>query len=675
MTTADLLQSPTTTPPPLAVIPLENSADAPRPWGKWTWWAGQFVVMICIVVVAIGYGLKLRRDMWFATTDIHFRITMNSAIRWGQRANKPDSEDVYQAMVEEFGDDPDTRYEGLQGALALDYPPLRLMVISAWEKWTEKEYPIKPGRRPLWNPDYEFTRPMLWLNNACEIAGSAAMFLLVHYWLRRCRGAPLKPWLELVRGCWPALFAALLVWFNPAVIFNSHGYPQWDVWILAPFLLAIYFGLLDMWLLAGICIGFVAMGKGQILLVTPALIVWQLCIGRPGAVLRLVVGIMLSAGVIASPWLLNNDPSYHWMKLVLIASTLALPLFFFRGWSRNSLIIHGTVLVIFMILVLWPWLHKARPPFFAPILLGTILSIIAARFLPRKFAPTWMATIATVAVFACVRIFNTSMDWYTVGIKGPTHNWQKLYWCKALNLGAILQENFGWEWHQEITLTDYFPWLFGLSPAGTRDAITAILLTITLGFAGAAWLQRKQKGIIYLIIATATVASVLGSFIFVPMIQIWFVKLFDPDRPMRYLMIGGYVITLVVCGIAMAVHHRRKSPMFFFAMVAPWVLMYALLPQMQNRYLVWACAFSAATASFSLDGFLLYLLLIPISIADTALDMMDYVKNTPTSQKWLPLLTPIFPDMAWGVMLIAGIWLYLAVSPWRGRKLATDVLR
>jgi membrane protease YdiL (CAAX protease family) len=89
--------------------------------------------------------------------------------------------------------------------------------------------------------------------------------------------------------------------------------------------------------------------------------------------------------------------------------------------------------------------------------------------------------------------------------------------------------------------------------------------------------------------------------------------------------------------------------------------MYALLPQMQNRYSIWAAAFSAAMAAFSVDGLMLFLLLNAINFLDTALDMYFRAQGTPTAQKYMPMVMPLFPDLGWMVLLISGIYLYLAL--------------
>jgi hypothetical protein len=613
---------------------LDDAPPEPVSWRSHAWLAGNLVAVVLIVVFSVIYGLQLRRWAWDKSEQIHFRNSLNNAISWGQYTNQFGKLEVYKKLVETDGEE--GRFTAVKDKVALnyphlplDYPPLRLMIIAKWEAWTEKHFPQKHPWDERWQSVYEFTAPMLWLNTACEMGASVGMFLLVHFWLRQCSGAPARQWARPLIGLWPALFAALLVWFSPAVIYNAHCYPQWDVWILPAFLFAVYLGMLDQWLIAGVCIGIVALGKGQILLVTPALILWQLMIGRFGAVIRLLIGIGLAVAVIASPWMVLGDIANHWVWCALISLLMTVVFFFYRKWTRDSLIIHGSALLACLLLVLWPWMKHSRPPGFGWVFLAILLTAAVARFLPRRWIPSLVAGGVTASLFACVPLFNGSMAWYTVGIEFPTHNWQLLYWCRALNLGAILQENFGWEWHQKINLTDYFPFLHD-------------------------WFLKANHPWMF---------AHVNRWPFVDSPWVF---------PMRYLMLTAYGISLVLCAIGMAVHYRRKSPMFFFAMVTPWVMLFTLLPQMQNRYLVWAAAFSAATAAFSLNGFMLYLLLGFVSVANTALDMMAWRPDCETSRRWLPILGPLFPDMAWAVLLIAAIWLYMSLSPGRGKRRMAD---
>ncbi len=624
------------------------------------WVVGNFAVMLCIVAALIHTGLIIRRAAWENATQIHFKISLNNAIKWGHYTNKIGILKVYPQIVEDNGDD--LNQEPGDGRLALDYPPLRLLIISKWEAWTEAHFPRNRNWSAAWINDYEFNRPMLQLNTACEFCGSVVMFLLVHYWLRQCSGAPARQWLQPLRCAWPALFSALLVWSSPAAIFNAHSYPQWDVWILPPFLLAIYLGLLDFWLVSGICIGVVSMGKGQILMVTPVLVVWQLLMFRPGAVVRLLIGIILAIGLVASPWLAGNPAAFRWIIWVILSAVCMSLLFYLRRSSRSFLIAQAVVVVAGFGMIFWPWMTKPRPDYFAYALLTFVTIVVAARWLPRRWAPTWFSTVIAGGLFACVKLFDTSMAWYTIGIKFPTEHWQLLYWCKAMNLGAILQESFGWKFDDAITLSDYLPFYKVPSVDTLRYLILTIYALAAVSCVAVAWIKSARR--VRIKTACIFVALTLTTAVMSLDRTLLYIEQFLQENqtfPMRYLMITAYLVSLFLCGIGMAIHTRRKDRMFFFAMVAPWVLMYALLPQMQNRYLLWGAVFSAATASFSLDGLMLYLLLNAVNFVDTALDMLRWSRHTKTGVKWLPLVGPLFPQLSWAVLLLAAIYLYLAL--------------
>ncbi len=655
------------------------------------------LLVLLVVFGSLQWGYRYRQWIWNQTQGVHFFNSLDNAILWGHYTNQVGVVDVYQKLVKEYGDE--GRYNGA-GTLPLDYPPLRLLIMSHWEAWTARHFAPPQNRRYAWRPQYEFTLPMLVFNTGCELAAAVIMFLLVHYWLRRCAGVPGWPWVQPVRGVWPAMVAALVVWFNPAAVFNSHGYVQWDVWIFAPFLLAVYLGLLDQWLLAGICIGAVALGKGQVLIVAPVLAIWQLftlrrgavpyvaffgCIvlslwiisndflpllwvylgigsalvamlfylllpwtpwrlllgmifgfeifksmlvavtdpfsdqwililaapifiawmtltASPASVIRFGIGIALAIGCVASPWLVCSDVSTAWIITVLIALQLLVSLCFNRSGTKIAIIFQGVAIAIAAQLVLWPWIRSDGPGHFWTSVLILIGFVAAARFLPRRWAPTWFCGGVAAALFACVPLFNTSMAWYEIGIKFGTRNREILTWMDPTNLGKILEESYHWHWAEQLDLAAYLPWL----------------------------------GEPY-------------------------------EIPMRYLMIAAYLISMVLCGFGMAMHQRRRSPQFFFAMAAPWILMFALMPQMDNRYLIWGAVLSAAAAAFSLRGLLMCFALSMITIVDTALDMMSprFAGDAPVAVKWYPRLVPFFPGLSWAVLVLAAIWLYLSVKPAR----------
>ncbi len=109
------------------------------------------------------------------------------------------------------------------------------------------------------------------------------------------------------RGWAAGLMAAIFIWFDPALLVDGHVWPQWDGWVLPPFLAAALLASLDWWLAAGLVLGVGAMFKGQVLLGSPVLILWPVLSLRWGAAGRLVVGALLAAGLIVSPWLVLND--------------------------------------------------------------------------------------------------------------------------------------------------------------------------------------------------------------------------------------------------------------------------------------------------------------------------------------------------------------------------------
>lgn len=233
-----------------------------RTWGAW-------ILVLCILAAAFYYGVKLRRWAWDQSTEIRFINSVSNAIEWGRHANEVGVLKIYDNLVEQHGLEGD--YNG-PARFALDYAPLRLYIASAWAKWAQEKFPPPPGRPLVWQPEYEFTRPMLRLNMACEAMATFGMFLLVYHWVRVCKTpAPPRWWKASLREAWgrdepatrdlpstvglfSALTASLLLWFNPAVILNAHVYPQWDVWLLPAFIFAIYFGMRSWWLPAGIAI-------------------------------------------------------------------------------------------------------------------------------------------------------------------------------------------------------------------------------------------------------------------------------------------------------------------------------------------------------------------------------------------------------------------------------------
>ena len=135
---------------------------------------------------------------------------------------------------------------------------------------------------------------MLQLNTAAELASSALVFLLIWLWTTRMHNArhPIGAPRPMLRGVLAGIFGAMCFWFNPAIIFDSHCFPQWDVWLIPFFLAAVLLASLKCWFAAGVSVAIAAFLKGQILLVAPIFILWPIFCLHWRAVVAFVAGAL-----------------------------------------------------------------------------------------------------------------------------------------------------------------------------------------------------------------------------------------------------------------------------------------------------------------------------------------------------------------------------------------------
>src|SRR5207253_2134445 len=101
---------------------------------------------------------------------------------------------------------------------------------------------------------------------------------------------------------------------------------------------------------------------------------------------------------------------------------------------------------------------------------------------------------------------------------------------------------------------------------------------------------------------------------------------------------------------------RRRDPRMLVALVTPWLLMFALLPQMHERYLVYAAAVSVLAAGVDLGLTLLHLLVTAIATVMIAQGML--LKKPDFAPAWLRFVNGTHPDVGWLVLLCAAIFLY-----------------
>jgi hypothetical protein len=305
---------------------------AQRPWFART---AQYVGLSMLLGVVLVAGLYLRHWTWARTEPVRFEWDIRNGFHWGDRALRHGEQVTGMTLAEAsawqswqiFAAGYLSLYDEVERASSnrdygLDYPPLRLLAMSLWVKSVRAAHPeAEVGRAE------QYSQPLLRFNLFCEALAALAMFLLVRHWVQRddgstvplfARGLP-PEW----HGCSRGLLAAAFVWLNPSIILTSHGWPQWDVWIIPLYLFAALCASTDRWFWCGCLLAVGAMLKGQLLIVAPFFILWPLAARRYGSAVRVVVGFAAGLAVLLSPWLLN-DPADRLLFAAISGSAASL---------------------------------------------------------------------------------------------------------------------------------------------------------------------------------------------------------------------------------------------------------------------------------------------------------------------------------------------------------------
>lgn len=503
---------------------------------------GIWLVVLDVLVAALFAGVRLRRWMWVQTDAPHpslrFNANITNAYRWGSavlshaqakaasagngakatdwRYFLPAYFELYREVMREH---PDGQYD-------LDYTPARLLADALWVRHERLIYPhIRE-----WQRSYTFTAPLLWFNTICELLAALGAFLLVRHWVWRATLPPDEnparkkqakrpeevrlPWDPSPTVVYPAeeptrfpvparawilgLIAALLIWFNPAILFDAHVYPQWEVWLLPSFFFAAWLASRGNWLLAGLVIPIGLLLKGQLSMVLPVFILWPLLARQWKDALWLVIGFIVAAIVLLSPWLIHLD-----------------------------------------------------------------------------------------------------FGWWKIGFIYPINHWQRMG-GNTDNVPAIL-ESFGWSLSDPVFRLPH-------------------------------WLHFK-----------GTVS-------------------------IKQLLVSIYVVCLPLTAWGMSRKDRRNDPAFLIALSTPWLLMFTLLGQMNDRYYLWAAAATATTIAIGLGWGLLHVLVSAIATSMIVRTMLTWGKSSPDYPRLAHVLDGLHPGISWAVVLITAIFLYCALAPRRSKE-------
>jgi len=412
------------------------------------------LLVFAISAGALVTGLQLRDWLWTYTASIRFHGDINNGFNRGSVVYRDALKLMGDAIPAQthipmsvffrsWVDGYDRAVENRpNGNFELDYPPLRLMVMSLWVKHVREHTPDVRG----WKDEY--TTPLLHFNSVMEFVSCIGVFLVVRLWLIRRARRTEPPGRLVVR--WRenaiALTGALLLWFNPAVLHNAHAWPQWDVWLVPFFIFAIFFASTERWTTAGVLLGVGAMLKGQILFVAPVIPLWALFSGKPFGALKCLIGFALAWALITSPWLVRTPRA---------------------AWMVGSATVGAVALASF---VAWRW--RAR----------------------RAWRGAWVivpVTFISTVVLAGVYLEGT-WSWFRVGFAYGTRQYRTLAMGPIGNLPAILAKEYKWELGDDLTRIT-LPGREEPTPIPIRSVlIGAYGLTVVLCAIGAAVHARRS---------------------------------------------------------------------------------------------------------------------------------------------------------------------------------------
>ena len=464
--------------------------------------ARRILLGIILLALLLG-GVALRRYAWEQTTHLRYQKDIANGFYWGnqtlvegRRLSPEENPDSWRAFARGyFGLYDRVQASAYEDNYYLDYPPLRLLVMSIWAKQVRAKFPGVEDGTP------EYVEPLLSVNLLCELVTAAGIFLLVRLGVRRSSGATDSGLLHRLppaeRGWVCGLLAASVAWLEPSLILDAHAWPQWDVWILPFYLFAAIAALTRRWFWCGCLLAVGGMLKGQLLFVAPFFVFWPLWQKRWDRAGRVLAGFVAASALLVSPWLLRNA----------------------LAWEAVA----ATALITGFLL----WLCKARNTW------------------------AWTAGLAGVAAFVTGALGGGSFAWLKIGFLYGSERYPYLFISSCYNLPSLLSY-----WN----------------------------LSLKMPF----W------------------SSQLGAFHFVLTLQ-WTLRLV-------------YLGALVLCALGAARHARTRDPRLLIAIAAPWLIMFALLAQMHERYLLWGAVLSAVALGVSVRLTVLHFLFSAMSVT-----MITYV--------------------------------------------------
>ena len=269
----------------------------------------------------------------------------------------------------------------------------------------------------------------------------------------------------------------------------------------------------------------------------------------------------------------------------------------------------GQLLFVVPFFVLWPLWQKRWVSVLHMLagFTGTAALIVSPWLLRTPAAWVAFAAPAGIALLVVSRYKLSHRGAWLAGILG----------CAAFVIGAFTSGSFSWFEIGFLYGTKHYPYLFISSCYNLASLLAA-----------AGWSLQDD-------LLSAHVGSV-----HVHLTLQWALRLF-------------FLGTLGMCARGAARHLRNRDPRVLIAITAPWLLMFALLGQMHERYLVWGAVVSAVALGVSIRLSIVHFI---ISAASTA--MIVHVMLV--DKKLDPTLRAI--DVLHGIRLYASVLVLLCVA-------------
>ena len=299
--------------------------------------AGPYLLFSLAVAALLLTGLQIRSWTWTRTEALRFEWDIRNGFHWGERALRQGEQVTGETLAAAdrwqswriFATGYLTLYDAVEREAenrqyGLDYPPLRLLAMSLWAKSVRAAHPEAHIPKAE-----EYAQPLLRFNLLCEALAALAMFLLVRHWVQRDGGRTVPIFAQSLPPEWHGwtrgALAAAFVWLNPSIILTSHGWPQWDVWILPLYLFAALCASTQRWFWCGFLLAIGGMLKGQLLIVAPFFVLWPLFQRNSAGAVRVLFGFAVSLALLLSPWLLND--AADWLLFAVVVGCAGTLLF------------------------------------------------------------------------------------------------------------------------------------------------------------------------------------------------------------------------------------------------------------------------------------------------------------------------------------------------------------